>query len=779
MPNPLEASASSTAKAIQEQITAEQVRLLYRQLPASLGGSVLAVVVILAVLWPVTQHSLLLTWASLFAGLSLVRGASLLMFMRSESKEPNYAFWARIHLLGTFFAGLITGAVSLLPAASGHLQELSFLIVVFTGMSATALSSNGSSTRAVLAYVFPLMLPVALLLLLQNDKISLALGLLVLLFLVLIGFTAVRHGHTLQEALRLRFLNTSLYQDMAQANEKVGEIARDLQEEIKQREQAEHHLSAYAKRLQSVNSTLQQEVAERERNEQQLTRQALEILESEVRMRAIFQNAFDAIVTFNAEGLIDSANPAACNLFGYGESELVGSDIRELMAADEDVFATRRLVENEGRRANGSLFPLAFGVERMHIGQDVQYVCILRDQTSAAEAKEALIGAKEAAEAANKAKSEFLSSMSHELRTPLNAIIGFAQLLQNDATEPLSEGQAESVEQIGSAGWHLLRLINDVLDLAKIEAGRMDVTAEDVPVRDLLQECLGLVQSNAEEKDILLLDETGEADVILSADYVRVKQVLLNLLSNAIKYNRPGGRVSLVAPETRDGQFRLAVEDTGDGLTPEQIDTIFTPFVRVADNKAEIEGTGIGLTITQRLLEMMGGRIGVESRPGEGSLFWFELPLAGGTGQGLAQVAVTDPKSPGRRIPDGHFRVLYVEDNPANLKLVQSVIRRQRPNIELISAPDGEAGLELALTEHLDLILLDISLPGMNGFEILQALRMSEDTRSIPTLALSANAMAEDVEQGRKAGFKDYLTKPIDVQKLLAALDTHLGARAA
>jgi CheY-like chemotaxis protein len=247
--------------------------------------------------------------------------------------------------------------------------------------------------------------------------------------------------------------------------------------------------------------------------------------------------------------------------------------------------------------------------------------------------------------------------------------------------------------------------------------------------------------------------------------------VILNLLSNGIKYNRQNGQLIIHPPICETNRCRLVIEDTGSGLTNEQIAVIFSPFTRVAGNKDEIEGTGIGLTITQRFVEMMDGEIGVDSEQGKGSRFWIELPMAASMSQPSTSI---DKENAGWDIerPQGAFRVLYVEDNPANLKLVQSIIKRQRPNIELVSADNGEEGLEKALSSDFDLFMLDISLPGMSGFELLEALQLSEETRRVPAIALSANAMPKDIDKGLRAGFASYLTKPIDIPQLLSTLDT-------
>jgi PAS domain S-box-containing protein len=764
----------TSGRTVDSAVRAEQVRMLYRQLPLALSGSIAVILVVSGVLWDAIEHTFILLWAGMFLLLSCVRLLGLILYRRSDSDRRNYLFWGRMNHLGTTFAGLVTGAIAIFPAINGQYQELGFLAVVFMGLCATSLATNGSSFIAVLAYIVPLLLPTGLWLLLNATLMNMqALGALLLFFIAIFTLTAKRLNRSLLDSLRLRFRNNALYKDMMNANHRARETASQLQVQMAQREQAERHLSAYAKRLQRANAALQREIAERENNEQQLTQQALSILESEARMRAVFENAFDAIITFSAEGIIDSCNDAAQSMFGYGATSFTGQHIGSLLAGYDDIVATRQLVELEGVRADGSRFPVAFSVDEMQLSSDGQYVCVVRDETSTREAKQALIQAKESAEAANKAKSEFLSSMSHELRTPLNAILGFTQLMQSDPDDPLTENHRESVDQISRAGWHLLRLINDILDLAKIESGRMETSVENVSLQDVIQESISLVLPHAEQKNIEVIDHSYTADIVLRADYTRLKQILLNLLSNSIKYNRQDGKVIIQPPTIQTGHCRLIIEDTGMGLTKEQMAVIFSPFTRVAGNKEEIEGTGIGLTITQRLVEMMGGKIGVDSEVGKGSRFWIELPLA-------ASTQVTAAAAHGGRAgwdierPQGMFRVLYVEDNPANLKLVQSIIARQRPNIELITATNGEDGLEQALESDFDLFMFDISLPGMSGIELLEALQQSADTRRVPAIALSANAMPKDIENGLAAGFACYLTKPIDVAQLLSTLDTLL-----
>jgi signal transduction histidine kinase len=278
------------------------------------------------------------------------------------------------------------------------------------------------------------------------------------------------------------------------------------------------------------------------------------------------------------------------------------------------------------KRGTGQNTPVSFAVAPLASTGEQGYVCVLRDETEAEASRRALLSAKDAAESANREKSEFLSSMSHELRTPLNAILGFAQLLEADPANPLSEAQQASTNEINKAGWHLLNLINDVLDLAQIEAGKLEIRREAVPVSELVVDAMALLAPMVSEYQVTLRNEVHDAGVKVYADPMRLKQVIINLLSNAIKYNRPGGRVVIENPDCTGGICRLVVTDTGIGLTADQQEQVFDRFSRVADKKADIEGAGIGLAVTQKLVHGMGGEIGVQSRQGVGSSFWVDLP---------------------------------------------------------------------------------------------------------------------------------------------------------
>ncbi len=382
--------------------------------------------------------------------------------------------------------------------------------------------------------------------------------------------------------------------------------------------------------------------------------------------------------------------------------------------------------------------------------------------------------AEEAAEQANLAKSAFLSNMSHELRTPLNAILGFAQLLANSKDSPLNGQQRERVQHIIQGGEHLLELINEILDLAKIESGKLSLSVETVLTRNLLDDTLILAGAMTSKYEVSLLDRTSSELPNLRVDYLRTKQVLLNLLSNAMKYNYKGGTVWLDADLLRDHAMRLRISDTGCGIPLEKHGDLFHPFTRLGVETQAIEGTGIGLVLTKALVEQMGGRVGFESTEGGGSSFWVDLPLTDENdvpARSLQQqtAAAFDIGSLDRLL-------LYVEDNPENLALMEAIVR-EIPHLNLLTAPTAELGLALAEQHRPDLIILDINLPGMSGWEALEHLGRNDHTRDIPVFVLSADATPGAIARGREFGLQRYLTKPINVDQMVKAICEHLSKK--
>jgi signal transduction histidine kinase/ActR/RegA family two-component response regulator len=390
-------------------------------------------------------------------------------------------------------------------------------------------------------------------------------------------------------------------------------------------------------------------------------------------------------------------------------------------------------------------------------------------------AKAQLESAKSVAEKANLAKSEFLSSMSHELRTPLNAILGFAQLLEA-GTPPPTAVQGVRLQQIIKAGWYLLELINDILDLAVIESGKLSVLREPVPLIDVMRACQAMIESQAEERGINISFLPFDHSWTVNADQTRVQQVVINLLSNAIKYNREYGTVEVKCSASTPERIRISIKDSGAGLSPEKLAQLFQPFNRLGQEAGGEEGTGIGLVVSKRLVDLMGGAIGVDSSVGVGSEFWIEL-IRDFTPQAAAGIAPPAEPAPHAREDAVPCTLLYVEDNPANLMLVEQIVG-DHPHLRMLSARDGNLGVALARAHLPNVILMDINLPGIGGFEALKILRQDPATARIPVVALSAHAMRRDIEEGLAAGFFRYLTKPIKVKEFTNALDDALKVSA-
>jgi len=509
----------------------------------------------------------------------------------------------------------------------------------------------------------------------------------------------------------------------------------------------------------------------REHLEERVRERTAEVVRVSRRNAIIVGAAMDGFFSAGLDGRINDCNRAYCRMLGYTREEMLALNISDLEADEPpEALATHvRKVMAEGRdrfdtrhrRKDGGLVHVEVNVSVEEIGGERLFFAFVHDITARKQDEAALIRARDEAERANRAKSEFLSRMSHELRTPLNAILGFGQLLESDPVHPLTQEQRENVREILHGGRHLLDMINEVLDLARIDSGKLTVSLEPVAIAPTLRECLALATPLAEARDIRLEGMDIPACAGVLADRVRLKQVLLNLLSNAVKYNRDQGSVSVSCARGGD-TVRIAVTDTGPGLNPKQQALLFNPFERLDAEKAAIEGTGIGLALSKRLMELMQGRIGVESTPGVGSTFWLELPAASVEAAPAslparddATTAVTGPRT-----------LLYIEDNPANTRLMERILGKM-DGLRLMTADRPGIAIELAEAHGPDLILLDINLPEMDGYAVLARLRAGARTRSIPVIGISANAMPRDLERARSAGFADYLTKPLDIKQLL------------
>lgn len=411
---------------------------------------------------------------------------------------------------------------------------------------------------------------------------------------------------------------------------------------------------------------------------------------------------------------------------------------------------------------------------RVHFDEDGKPVRMSgtnMDITDIKRAEERVLQAKEAAEKANQAKSEFLSSMSHELRTPLNAILGYAQLFEYDGN--LNEIQKDNVHEIRKAGEHLLQLINDVLDLAKIESGKMTVSLEPVLVSRVVAECFTLVQPQSDARGIKLYSTFDQLEnTYVVADNVRLKQALINLLSNSVKYNSVGGEVELSLSLEDNNHMRILVRDNGHGIATSRQSEVFQPFNRLNAEYSKVEGSGVGLVITKQLVEMMHGKLDFVSREGVGTEFWIDLPLCAEWNQ---DVLAADKHQVEQHLPvelaiKQVRKILYIEDNPSNIRLMQQVLSRY-PQLELDVAEEAFLGIYKARSQLPDVIILDINLPGMDGYETLSVLKRDSVTGQIPVVGLSANAMPYDIERGRSSGFYEYLTKPVEINHLIKILN--------
>jgi len=506
--------------------------------------------------------------------------------------------------------------------------------------------------------------------------------------------------------------------------------------------------------------------------------------------RSLIESNIDALMTTDPSGIISDVNKQMEALTGCTRDELIGAPFKNYFTDPERAEAGIKLVLSEKKVTDYELTACARDGKETVVSYNATtfydrdrtlqgVFAAARDVTERKRLDQALqetnvelASAKFVAEKANLAKSDFLSSMSHELRSPLNAILGFAQLIESGSPSP-TISQKRSVDQIIHAGWYLLELINEILDLALIESGKLSLSLESISLTEVMHECHAMVEPQAQKRGISVAFPQFDIPYFVNADRTRVKQILINLLSNAIKYNRVDGTVVVECIVSTPGRIRICVEDTGEGLTPDKLAQLFQPFNRLGQETNAGEGTGIGLVVSKRLIELMSGVIGVESTVGEGSVFWIEMNL---TTEPQPAAVAAEPLAVAQAQIEADLQLrtlLYVEDNPANLMLVEDLIAR-RPDIRLLSARDGNRGVEIARASRPDVILMDINLPGISGIKALRILAEDPTTAHIPVIALSANAMPHDIEKGLEAGFFRYLTKPIRVNEFMETLDVAL-----
>ena len=506
--------------------------------------------------------------------------------------------------------------------------------------------------------------------------------------------------------------------------------------------------------------------------------------------RSFIESNIDAIMTTDPSGFITDVNKQTEALTSCTRDELIGAPFKNYFT-DPDraemsiklALSNKKLTDYEltVRARDGKETVVSFNATTFY-DRDRRLQGVFAAARDVTERKRLdqvlqeknieLESARSVAEIANLAKSEFLSSMSHELRSPLNAILGFAQLMES-GTPPPTSAQSESIARILQAGWHLLKLINEILDLAVIESGKVSLSPESVSLSEVMSECQAMMEPQAQKHGIQMTFSQFDKAIFIKADRTRLKQIVINLLSNAIKYNKENGTVDVNCTAVSPERIRISVTDTGEGLSPEKLAQLFQPFNRLGQEAGSVAGTGIGLVVTKRLVELMEGVLGVESKVGVGSVFWCEL-----TSVAAPQLAIQNDEAetyvpPQLLTGTQMYTLLYVEDNPANLELVKQIIARH-PNIRLLTAVNGKSGIEIANTSQPDVILMDINLPDISGVEALKILRGDTATAHIPVIALSANAMPRDIGKGLEAGFYRYLTKPINIKEFMDTLNLAL-----
>lgn len=536
----------------------------------------------------------------------------------------------------------------------------------------------------------------------------------------------------------------------------------------------------HSKNLKETNKRLSLEINKRKTITKALHKSASLV-------NSVLNNILDGVITIDEKGTILSFNKESEHIFGYSQNEVLHKNIKMLMPepdkANHDSYLSNYIKtsipkiigigrEVVGLRKDGSTFPMDLGVSKLNVEGTRHFTGIVRDITAQKRAVHAILIAKKEAEQANEAKSKFLAHMSHDLRTPLNSVLGFAQLLALDLNKTLTKEQSANVQRIEKSGRHLLTLINEILDLSRIESGAFTVATESINTAKLTAELISDSQPIATKYGITIIDKTMAAKpTYITADNTRLKQVLLNLLSNAIKYNSNDGSVT-ISLENKKERLRINIIDTGPGISEENQTMLFEPFNRLDADCTNIEGTGIGLTIAKQLTEKMGGIIGVESTLGKGSCFYVEIPISQIT-EKTENLSDSDLKINKNNDEYKNYKyvILYIEDNIQNFKLVEAFLLSMRKHITLLHTNEAKSGIEMARTHQPNLILMDINLPGMDGLEAFGILKRQNETRNIPIVVVSADAMKESIENALDAGFDSYITKPINLKNFLKVVD--------
>jgi len=544
----------------------------------------------------------------------------------------------------------------------------------------------------------------------------------------------------------------------------LGLISESYEDSEKDRQRLEHSIEINSEEMDQLNGQLKEQAEDR----------AKQLDQANTRHKLVLESLADAVITINKAGIIQSFNESAEMIFGYTRDEAIGKNVSMLMPEEDreshQSFVKKTSIKKRspifhsfrellGLRKDGHLFPIEINVTPFGNNSD-QFVGIIRDITQRRDYEDQLLNAKDKAESGSRAKSKFLASMSHELRTPLNAILGFAELFEY--SPGLNEQLKQNAKEIQSAGNHLLQLINEILDMSRIESGSIELSREPILISDLLNECAKLSQSLADKKNIII-DCCLEHNVTIISDYTKLKQVVLNLISNAIKYNRPNGKIECCCSPVSTQEILIEIKDTGKGIESSKMKQLFEPFNRLGKENSSIEGTGLGLTITKKLIQFLGGEIGATSEVNQGSCFWIKLPRE------IIKTTEITAKLTNKKDLKEKPLVLYIEDNPANRQFV-SQISEYDNQYNFIFANDAESGIAKAVDTRPQLILMDIDLPGMDGFEALTRIKKNNSLNEIPIIAITSNTEQLKSDKMKASDFSRWVAKPVSVSELLRSI---------
>lgn len=738
--------ANYQTKALEQAVYLERIKLLFSGIITIASATLIGMLSLLYVNWYLVPRTMLISWF-IFMSLVLVYRLTLSrLFHKNIALDDNPRTWAKFYLIGTALTAAGWGFSGSIMLSDQSLIQQMFTTILLAGLSAGALSTLSAVFTVYIVFLTLTMVPLLIKLFSFGDDIHVASAALVLLFVFFILMAAKRLVTTISKSISLRFMHDAALKDIANQKDQADELNLNLRQQISERKVIERHLE---------NSMSQ--------------------------LKATLESTTDGILVIDNNDRITNFNQSFLQLFSIPYDLIELSDFVQIQKHINELL--KENTENNTHPSDENIVLLQLKDERLIeayakpqkiANQVIGSVLSYRDATMRINSEASLQKAKDEAEIANTQKSEFLSRISHELRTPLNAILGFSHLLQEDNHQHLDSDETNYVSHICQAGEHLLTLIDDLLDISRIEAGKLNIHLQSIPCKQIIDESLALVQATAESHRIKVsLETNGDNCPSIIADHTRCKQALVNLLSNAIKYNKANGSVKL-SVKASETHVRFEVSDTGVGIDREKFSEIFQPFTRLKQIE-KTSGTGIGLTITKRLIDVMNGTIGVNSEPDIGSTFWFELPVA----QDQTQTSDTKPINTEYKPyevskMEKNHTILYVEDEPLNQALVKSIIS-QIPQTLLVTASTGEEGIQLALETQPDLILMDLNLPGISGYEALKVIKNEKSFSSTPVFAVSANAMPEEILRGKEAGFFDYLIKPINIENTRLLLSNTLS----